>query len=630
MAKNKIIRCLQAGALAIFAMALPSCTDDHFDVNNGGGIDGNATKTLWEQIEANPSLSRFASIVEKTPYFKDEGHPVANYTFKDVLNGRQILTVFAPTNDAFTDAEYEKLLGETTTDPYDVYLRLIGNHITKNRYVATGTGEPEDIILLNGKRAVFDRQNKLFKDITLCETNIPATNGALHTINQQAPFSYNLYEYIKAHGDTYGQLRKWIVEHDTIYFSPSASAEGGSDENGNPIYVDSVYYRYNTMFSRWYSGKATDNWVMMHKGFSANLEDEDSIYAMVLPTDAAWNKAYEAMKKYYTYAPSYINRTSESNSNGFNLGTDLAGDPDSLQNLSLRMDLASPLVFNVRQQPRFDDYTGFWTAEQFINVPMPKIFNARTDTFRINKELEGDVKAIITDGNTSPIKVSNGLIYPVDNWRFMDVFGSKDVDIKVRNANVFNHKDYKQTTQFQYVTYNNTTSALTRDSLLGKVSENYFYYIRYGTAAPEMWFKLVDYEEGHQVFSNVPYDIQIVLVPTFFRLNPDSIVAEDKAYPIKKNKLRVQLVYNNGEHKAGKSDDAETKRTDMVVEYDGTKVDTITVNAEPFIFPYSYKNLDDSYPLLHITSAATNSEVKKGYQHPFAIDRIILKARDEE
>ena len=207
---------------------------------------------------------------------------------------------------------------------------------------------------------------------------------------------------------------------------------------------------------------------------------------------------------------------------------------------------------------------------------------------------------------------------------------SVEIDYEAINANVFNHKDYKQTTQFQYVTYNNTTSALTRDSLLGKVSENYFYYIRYGTAAPEMWFKLVDYEEGHQVFSNVPYDIQIVLVPTFFRLNPDSIVAEDKAYPIKKNKLRVQLVYNNGEHKAGKSDDAETKRTDMVVEYDGTKVDTITVNAEPFIFPYSYKNLDDSYPLLHITSAATNSEVKKGYQHPFAIDRIILKARDEE
>lgn len=82
MAKKKIFRLIQAGfAAVVLAMTLPACTDDHFDVKEGDGMDANATKTLWEQIEArrNKDLSRFATIVEKTPYFKDEAHKA----FKD-------------------------------------------------------------------------------------------------------------------------------------------------------------------------------------------------------------------------------------------------------------------------------------------------------------------------------------------------------------------------------------------------------------------------------------------------------------------------------------------------------------------------------------------------------------------
>ncbi len=637
MANNKIIRCLQAGVLGVaLAVTLPSCTDDHFDVNNGGGIDGNATKTLWEQLEANPDLSRFASIVEKTPYFKDETHPVAGYTFKDVLSGSQILTVFAPTNDAFTDAEYKKMLAETETDPYDVFLRLVGNHITKNRLIATGTGDAEDIVMLNNKRAVFDRQNKTFKDIPLYTTNVAATNGTLHTIQQQSPFSYNIYEYIKAHGDTFGELRKWLVEHDTIYFSPTLSAEGGSDANGNPIYVDSIYFRSNNLFSYSYSGKATDKWVMNHKGFGFNssLEYEDSVYAMILPTDAAWNAAYNDMKHMYTYAPQYTNMVNLNSSQGQASGDDFIAEPDSLQNLALRMDLASPLLFNIRQQPRTVEQPTYWTVDNFLSTPMPKIFNARRDTFRINERMEGDIKAVITDGNTSPIQVSNGLLYPVDNWRFMESYGSKDVNIKVNPNALFYHKNYKSATIFEYCSYNNSTSKLTTDSLLGKVSENYFYYIEHTN--PEVWFKLYDYDEGHQVLSDVAYDIQVVLVPTFFRSDPDSIIPFDNTYKIRKNKLRVQIVYNDGTVTRGKNVDTETKAKDYDdIIYDGTKVDTITVNkGAPFRFPYSYKNLTDSYPLIHITSVPTNSEISgkndKGYQRPFAIDRIILKARDDE
>ena len=66
MIQGKITRCIQAGifGVAMFAL-LPSCTDDHFIVQEGGGEGENATLTLWEQINKDPDLSNFAKIVEK-------------------------------------------------------------------------------------------------------------------------------------------------------------------------------------------------------------------------------------------------------------------------------------------------------------------------------------------------------------------------------------------------------------------------------------------------------------------------------------------------------------------------------------------------------------------------------------
>ena len=305
-----IIRTSLAGA--VLAVTFTACEDDHFTVNDGGGVGANSTLTLWEQIKANPDLQRFRDIAEKTPFFKDEGHAVNGYTFADVLSGTQNLTVFAPTNAAISDAEYNQymtMLQGSTSDKYDVFLRLVGNHITRNRYAVTGTGS-EKLVLVNGKRATFSAQDSTFKGIKLAVVNIPATNGTLHKMNTLSPFAYNIYEYIKAHGNEYSHLRDWLVSYDTLYFDSDRSAEGGSDADGNPIYVDSIYSRENVLF--WYSySKRGEEWAMDIKGLGGNLEREDSIWAMALPTDQAWENAWNAMKDYYDYAEAYIDKDKE-------------------------------------------------------------------------------------------------------------------------------------------------------------------------------------------------------------------------------------------------------------------------------------------------------------------------------
>lgn len=613
---------------AALAVTLTACEDDHFTVNDGGGAGANATLTLWEQIKANSDLSRFCELAEKTPYFKDEGHVVSGYTFADVLSGTQNLTVFAPTNSAFSDEvfnEYKTMLAGSLSDKYDVFLRLVGNHITRNRFSVTGTGE-EKLVLINGKRATFNYQDGTFKGVKLVNVNIPATNGTLHKMNTLAPFAYNVYEYIKAHGDEFGSLRQWLVEHDTLFFDADRSAEGGSDADGNPIYVDSIYSRENVLFMHSYS-KPGEEWALDIKGLGGNLEREDSIWAMVLPTDQAWENAWNNMKGYYDYAEVYIDKEKEdAGNNNQNFG----GNPDSLLHLGLSMDLAASLLFNARLQVETPQHQGFWTAEQFRDTPMNKLFNARTDTFTVDKNATTDVKELLL-GAAAPVEVSNGLVYKVNQWNFWNTYRAKDVEVKLNSSYIFGASS-NTGNNAAWVDFNNA-SAFVTDSLYGAISADgvtnkvgFMAIYNTGTAKSKMLFQLQDKERNNQVLSNLPYDIYVVMVPSFYgsQIQWDSLTVEPK-----KNKCTLQIQYNDGTVNA-KGIVQEQKSPKWEWDYNGEKVDTILISGtDGFTFPKSYRNIRRSYPVMTFESSAKADDInKKGYQHTFYIDRIIFRARE--
>ncbi len=677
MTQQIIKRFIQAGAMAItMLVALPACTDDHFEIQDGSKGDGlnNATLTLWQQIQARPDLSKFANLLERTPYFKDEKHPIAGYTFKDVLSNNQVLTVFAPNNDAISDtefAEYEELLGRR---PYDVYLRLIGNHIVRNNYVATGVGV-EDIIMINNKKATFDRAEHKLKDLTLKEINIPAINGTLHTLAEQSPFAYNVYEYLRANDLKYPELNKWLAAHDTIYFNASASAEFGSNpETGEPIYVDSVYTRYNSLYSMSYEPAGVD-WEMSHKGFGfVNLENEDSLWAMVLPSNAAWLAMTEKMKPWYVYAPKYFDMTlvdamlKDDGTAKKNMVRDMTGIVDTLWKDAIAMDISSPLTFNVRTQPRTSTQTEAWTVEKFKEAKMSKMFNNRKDSFTVAERVKTtedseDVKAKLF-GTGEPVEVSNGLIYPVDSWNFFDTYGAMDVEVKVAPTSVFQSGRYnltsseqKNTSVYQYVnkynvlSFNSGTSLLANEKGYGRVSEDYFCYVSNDNASSSITLKLKDWERNHDILSGVDYEIGLVMVPTFYRYDKDSIYdpllgyfetykrlydpesgLEDpdeylkRYYKTDSLQIRFSYVDENGTEKS-------TGKNDYNVYYGGNKVDTVWIEKDgvksTIKFPVSYKNLKYAYPTMSITALYNSAAKKRGHVPDFCIDRVILKAKKE-
>ena len=631
----------------VLTAAFTSCTDDHFDIPEESSSDGVATETLWALLSSNPELSNFARIVEKTPAFKDEKHKMEGYTFKDILDGNQVMTLFAPSNEAFTQAdvqEYEALL---QSNPYDAFLRLVGNHIARNRYVASGLnpqGKPERLVFFNNKKAYFDRQVKTIKDIPLTKANISAANGVMHIVSQPIPFSYNIYEYIRANKG-YAHLNDWISRHDTLYFNANLSAVAGTDpETGEPIYVDSVYTRFNSLYYYSYQPSSVE-WAMPHKGIAANIEQEDSIWAMVLPTDAAWEEAATKMRPWYNYAAKYYDMSKVDDmpkDNATSKSTMLLDVSNELQEDAISMDIVSPLVFNVRMQRRTKEQPDFWTVETFLKNPMYKLFDTRTDTFMIDKEGSEDVRKLLFE-DKQPIQVSNGLIYPVEHWNYPLTYNALNVEVKVTPSAIFQNVRYnltdaeiKDTEHYQYMSHYdhpgiNNSSDLAQK--YGTVSKNGTFMSFYrASGEPQASFKLRSNDEDHQVLSGINYEIGIVLVPDFYRNNLDP---EDYPDVIKKNRLTVTVTYieNDSPLKEKttsnlKWTNPETASTTSYIDYHGEKVDTFWMD-DILTFPFSYRNLPKAYPTIKIASnRITTSLTKQGYQTRFNIDRIILRPKE--
>lgn len=616
------------------AMTLTSCADDHFDIPEDSGEGNVATQSIWEVISSDASLSNFAKIAEKTPVYKDEKHPIANYTFKDVLSGDQVLTVFVPNNEAFTAtdlADYEALL---KTRPYDVFLSLVGNHLACGRYVASGLnpqGKAERLIFLNNKKGIFDREKKTIKDVAINRPNISATNGIVHVLGQKIPFAYNLYEYIRANKG-YEHLNAWLSAHDTLFFNSNASAIAGTDKTtGEPIYVDSVYTRFNSLYYFSYQPNSVE-WTVPHKGVAANLEQEDSIYAMAIPNDAAWEEAVATMKPWYNYADIYFDAYQENNA----LMDVAAGNrptlevKDTVQEAAISMDIVSPLVFNVRMQKRIKGVQeDFWTVESFLSHKMTKLFNTRSDTFTIDKDETEDVRDLIFEGK-QPITVSNGLLYPLDHWNFRKTYKAFNIEIKANAFSIYQPGRYNLSEAEQkdgMHDYNATFESKSVDNgselarKYGQVSKSSYLRFRRDSGQPKATFKLRGSEEDQDVLSNIEYEVGIVMVPDFYYNEVDP---EEDPKVIKKNSLKATITY------LSESKKEKTWSTKKAFTYEGEKVDTIWMD-ETITFPYSYRNITKAYPIFQIQSQAIPSAMERqGYQTTFSVDRIILRPKQEQ
>lgn len=628
------------GVLTVCAavLTLPACTDtwdEHYEGTGDSQLAG--TETLWQHIKSNPKLSRFATLAEKTPYYKDQLHPLHKsdgtpFTFKDMLMGSQLLTVWAPENDAIEN--YEMWLGYTETNPYLVQQQVLSNSMSLYRQVATGTAI-DTITMLNGKKMQFDKSQPAMQNIKLDEKNIAASNGTLHTLTTRIPFEYNIYEYLKNSTDErISRFHDYVIGTDTTYFFENGSIEGTPDENGNPTYVDSAYVTTNTLFmgsKRFPTNTNTDKYLSYEESFGAPIQAEDSTFIFTIPTDAAWQAAYQKLEKYYNYAPVYEDHEKKNN-NVKGVYREVT-NVDSLKAANIDMDIISPLCYNLKIQPNAAGYQRRMTMDEFLANPdqAKYILNTFGDTLRTDAAWQ---QSQLFQGER--VKMSNGVGLIVNEWPIPMKLYRPDLIIETSPYNIFNSEASNGSTQF--IGFSNEGASKWIDGY-GKVSKNNFLYVKPKTPSEKakFQFKLIG-TDGDNRESDVmsgKYDIYLVLVPNLYVMSNDSIIINPNdlancgfaavsgdTIPLKHN-IEAVVYYNEGN---AKGTDAKSKK--MSIEYDGTKVDTICI-AQDFEFPVTYKNLLHSYPYIELTSTSTSAERKKGFSNDYCIDRIILKSKED-
>ncbi len=578
-------------AMAAFAF-LASCSDDHFDIDP----EVAGRQTLWESIKSRENLSQYADILSRTKYSKNENTKTVQ-SYADLLSNDQTFTIWAPQNGTFDYDYYSNLLSTgKQEDAFKVEKELIRNNMTRFSHVMTG-GEQLELDLFNSKTAVFDCSKGTIKNQTIVTPNIGATNGVLHIIDGPVEYQPNVYEYMATRSDL-DSLNTYIKAYEKYEFDESSSTQGPTVE-GQITWVDSVTYLSNDY---------------LYGTLRAFLNREDSLYAMIMPTNKAWSEALERTKKFYNYKSSYVQTVvkvdADGNENTTSVTTTLSDEVrDSMTNLYSKNAIIGDYVFNARYQHghTYEDFNKAGACDSLVNT--------------INRVFYDPTSASLFDGQ-EPIEVSNGYVYVVDNFNLKAEDGwGEPLEYQAEN---FNFQD-------SYTGCTPTELSLKRelyveDSLGNEVDSivevKLLRTLQTSSAAnPSITFKIPNTLScKYDIYVLMAYNLEANL-PNKFRAQISYHTAEENKSSMENQNLTVP------EGTAGEGRDFEN-RPPRIENGQLVYVDSILV-AKDFEFPVCYYGLNDAYATLRLNSYVTSRQTSQ-YSREMWIDQIVLKAKEEE
>jgi uncharacterized surface protein with fasciclin (FAS1) repeats len=248
-------------------------------------VDANpsAEKTLWENISAKGELSDFAQVLQAVGY-------------DAMLNAPTTYTVWAPVNGTFNKDSLMSLAQNAATRK-QVIEQFVYDHVANYSHLESN---PNDTVvyMLSKKLIHFSGKNTdclTFDGKTINRGdnafNTPSSNGLLYTLNGMVPFRPNAYENFFTDKSRYGftdsYFNSFVKRYERVILDEDASVKG-EIVNGNQVYDDSVTVVTNSLVTGF-----------LH--LNARLDNEDSLYTVIIPTDVAWQNAYDKIKSYYKY-----------------------------------------------------------------------------------------------------------------------------------------------------------------------------------------------------------------------------------------------------------------------------------------------------------------------------------------
>ncbi len=520
---------------------LSSCSDwdDHYENEAANG----ANLTLWDAIKQRSELSDFAEVLEKTMVFRQ--HKKTPVSYAEVLKGGRSFTLFAPVNGTFNKDSILSLVitakGDSAVERFFVW-----NHLSQNLVSSDGTNKK--FRMLNYKNVSF--ANNTVNEVSVKESNIHSKNGIMHVMNDQLPYMKTIYEALvalpqfKSHGE-------FLASYNEDVFDEDASVSSGVVD-GKKVYVDSVVYERNKLVNA-----------------IGYIDEEDSTYHVVVPTEAGWNKALKEAMECFVFPKNNPKA-------------------DSLQRYYAYRALMDNAVFSETTQPSIND-------------------SVRSKWYsRLYPEYSVFYKPFSSDGifgkAKERISCSNGTIYATDEWVF-DPAVTYQRKIAVE-------ADYSS----NIPTYDGKTTTLVPTQVMNKdVTEGWFMHVK-PTGGNSNWsvtYTLRDIVSGKDVVSG-KYDIDIKVLPK-------SIVGGENKRPCRFT-ATINYYDEDGKEQHYVCNDGSPINTNP------DEIDVIRVAT--FKFPTCNYGQSVGQPTITLTCNIRPNENAK-YDRNFYLDTIVLKRAKE-
>ncbi len=356
-------------ALNSSLFTLSGCSDtwdEHYNDSQNRG-----TESLLSLIDSDPQLSDFSKLLKSTHLYNNNHR--TKVTYADLLDADQSLTVWAPVNGSF-NVDSLLALCQTAKGDSGVAVHFVSNHIARSVYNMN--------VQTNGNIRMFNDKTVELEPTSLGHSqtlsrNIPAKNGLLHKLSNDAPYYYNVYDAITSLTE-YSHFGEELLRFERRELDEESSVVADII-NGEKIYSDSVTYKYNTLFSMF-----------------DYINEEDSTFMMLAPSKEAWEPAYNEAKKYFNYGN--------------------MPKADSISSYWTTVALLKDLIYNENDQrsmtdsifsTSFTSYGGFSTNLGYWGWPYGVYYNP-----------EGEDGLLTRANVVSELKCSNGVIKNITKWPF--------------------------------------------------------------------------------------------------------------------------------------------------------------------------------------------------------------------
>lgn len=512
----KYINKVRIAVVACSALVAVSCTD-YLDYNTvPEATNPAADKTLWENISENENLTDFAAVLKRLGY-------------DEVLNASHTYTVWAPQNGSFSLEELDQM------DSTKVERQFLKNAIADFAHREADINDTV-VYMLNGKLVKFSNKNTDMlafdgKDIlpnaaNPAVFNYPSTNGLLYITSAPATFRYNGYEYLRESEDMPSMMGAYVEHYESRVLDEANSVKGAIID-GVQHYDDSVIIVSNILTDRM---------------LRAQLDNEDSLYTVLIPTDTAWNRAYGEIASYYNFVEKIPYQDLSSNQVGLMPG---ASWNDKMKKLINMLDASAgkvevaltsaPIGAEIQETGAYwsDSIAKRLLTNNFVFSEKSGKFNTKFQTGQSFKESDSVYSttgnwlsnpAMLDELTEDVIELSNGHARMIKDFPFRPketyapVIKSRNVG-RVITATGFKH----------------TEESIDRELLdpsmcvLDDENETALRYVK--TNVPEISYSLSEFNFYIDDVLSTTYDVSLVLVPACIE-DPDMPESERKPYSL--------------------------------------------------------------------------------------------------